>query len=281
MASRPGTVSKILWHFTGGPVWDDVTNKQLNELKPAKNGYEALKSILESLELRVGRYREIVKVIVPEKRRFDLKTKEIHVLKNHPVTVKSMPACCVADIPLQHIEYHSNRYGKIAIGFHRDSIVKSGFNPVMYTLEDTALLNSIYQGYSKVDDVHPYSAISETESVQDKIDKIIEDNDLDGSVDTSSVISELEWIQTAQETIDESFQNFLAYIKTFDTTEFDSIYCEREWRSTKNYSFNTDDIAIIVLPKEQEGERFYERFLKEVNLPKTVTIACWEDLIEH
>lgn len=281
MASRPGTVSKILWHFTGGPIWDDATNKQLKELKPAVNGYEALKAILKSQKLRVGRYHEIVKVIVPEKRKFDLETKEIHVLNNHPVTVKSMPVCCVADIPLQHIDYHSNRYGKIAIGFHRDSIVKSGFNPVMYTLEDTALLNSIYQGYSKVDDVHPYSAISETESVQDEIDKIIDDNDLDDSVYTSSVISELEWIESAQEKIDESFQNFLAYIKTFDTTEFDSIYCEREWRSTRNYSFDTDDIAIIVLPKEQEGVRFYERFLEEVKLPKTVTIACWEDLVEH
>lgn len=281
MTSRPGTVSKILWHFTGGPIWDDVTNKQLKELKPAISGYEALKQILESQELRLGRYHEIVKVIVPEKRKFNLETKEIHILKNHPVTVKSKPVCCVADIPLQHIAYHSNRYGKIAIGFHRDSIIKAGFNPVMYTLEDTALLNSIYQGYSKVDDVHPCSAISEIESVQDEIDKIIDDNDLDDSVDTSGVIFELDWIEAAQEEIDESFQDFLAYIKTFDTTEFDSIYCEREWRSTSNYSFDTDDIAIVVLPKEQEGERFYERFLEEVTLPKTVTVASWEDLIEH
>lgn len=281
MASRPGTVSKILWHFTGGPIWDDATNKQLKELKPAKSGYEALKAILESQELRVGRYHEIVKVIVPEKRQYDLETKKIKILKNHPITVKSKPVCCVADIPLQHIDYHSNRYGKIAIGFHRESILRSGFNPVMYTLEDTALLNSIYQGYSAIDDVHPYSAQSETESIQDEIDKIIEDNGLNYYVDTSSVISELGWIESAHDKINESFQNFIAYIKTFDTAEFDSIYCEREWRNINNYSFIMDDIAIIILPKEQEGELFYERFLEEVKLPKTVTIACWEDLVEH
>lgn len=281
MAFRPGTVSKILWHFTGGPLWDDAINKQRKELKPAIKGYEALKSILKTKELRVGRYHEIVKVIVPEKRQFDFKTRKLNILKNHPVTVKSKPVCCVADIPLQHIDYHSSRYGKIAIGFHRDSIVKSGFNPVMYTLENAELINIIYQGYSAIDNADPLNARTEIDSIQEEIDKIIESNNLDDSVDTFMVTSELEWINSAHEIINESFQNFLAYIKTFDTTEFDSIYCEREWRNTKNYSFTAEDIAIIVLPKEQDGERFYERFLNEVKLPKTVTIACWEDLIEH
>lgn len=281
MAYRPGTVSKILWHFTGGPMWDETTNKQLKELKPAIKGYEALKAILKSQELRVGKYHEIVKVIVPEKRRYNIEKKNIETLINHPVTVKSKPVCCVADIPLQHIDYHSNRYGKIAIGFHRESIIKSGFNPVMYTLEDTVLLNSIYQGYLAVDDVNPYNAKSEIESVQNEIDSVIAENNLDTYIDTSSLLSDLEWIEHSHQKIDESFQGFLAYIKTFDTTEFDSIYCEREWRCTNNFSFTVDDIAIIVLPREQEGERFYEQFLDEVSLPRTVTIACWEDLIEH
>lgn len=281
MAFRPGTVSKILWHFTGGPLWDDETNKQLKELKPAVDGYEALRAILASKKLRVGQYHEIVRIIVPEKRLYDLETKKIKILKDHPVTVKSKPVCCVADIPLQHIDYHSNRYGKIAIGFHRESIVKAGFNPVMYTLEDTSLLNSIYQGYSSVDDVYPDSAQSEIEFLQMEIDTLIDDNDLDECVDTSNMSSELDWIEDAHNKINESFQNFLAYIKTFDTSEFDSIYCEREWRSTNNFAFTPDDIAIIVLPREQEGEHFYERFLNEVDLPKSLTVACWEDLIEH
>jgi hypothetical protein len=262
-------------------MWDETTNKQLKELKPAIKGYEALKAILKSQELRVGKYHEIVKVIVPEKRRYNIEKKNIETLINHPVTVKSKPVCCVADIPLQHIDYHSNRYGKIAIGFHRESIIKSGFNPVMYTLEDTVLLNSIYQGYLAVDDVNPYNAKSEIESVQNEIDSVIAENNLDTYIDTSSLLSDLEWIEHSHQKIDESFQGFLAYIKTFDTTEFDSIYCEREWRCTNNFSFTVDDIAIIVLPREQEGERFYEQFLDEVSLPRTVTIACWEDLIEH
>lgn len=281
MTSRPGTVSKILWHFTGGPLWDDETNKQLKKLKPAINGYEALKAILDSKELRVGRYHEIVKIIVPKKRQYDLETKKIKILKDYPITVKSKPVCCMADIPLQHIDYHSKRYGKIAIGFRRESIIKAGFNPVMYTLENTSLLNDVYQGYSSVDDVHPDSARSEIESIQTEIETLIEDHNIDEYLDTSTVSCELDWIESAHDRINESFENYLAYIKTFDTSEFDSIYCEREWRSTMNFAFTTDDIAIIVLPRKQEGQNFYERFLDEVELPKSLTIACWEDLVEH
>ena len=58
MTSRPGTVSKILWHFTGGPKWCSKSNKQLEELKPATQGYNALKEILTSKELRVGNYQK-------------------------------------------------------------------------------------------------------------------------------------------------------------------------------------------------------------------------------
>ena len=207
--------------------------------------------------------------------------KKYNILKNHPVTIKSKPVCCVADIPLQHVSYHANRYGKIAIGFHRGSVLRSGFNPVMYTLEDTELLNSIYQGYAAVDYVDPSDAISEAETIEAEINKVIDSNDLDDSVDSYSLDLELNWINKGYEKVCASFENILAYIKTFDESEFDSIYCEREWRSTESYNFSTADVAIIVLPREQEGERFYERFLDEVTLPKTVTVACWEDLIEH
>src|SRR5262249_37193027 len=28
MPASPGTVSKILWHFTGGPIWDEAAKRQ-------------------------------------------------------------------------------------------------------------------------------------------------------------------------------------------------------------------------------------------------------------
>ncbi|MBM2886568.1 hypothetical protein JFK97_19435 [Chromobacterium phragmitis] len=281
MSFRPGTVSKILWHFTGGPLWCEATQKQLKELKPAINGYNALLSILDSKQLRLGQYKEIVKVIVKEKRKYNLSLRKTETIKNYPVTLTSQPVCCVADIPLQHISYHANRYGKIAIGFHRSAVIKAGFNPVMYTLENTELLNKIYEGYSKIDGIDVLSAKSELEHLQGEIDSVLADNDIDESIDSSSVELELDCIESCKESIEASYSHQLAYIKTFDESEFDSIYCEREWRSTKPFNFSKDDIAMIILPREQEGYNFYKKFLDEAKLPREVTVGSWEDLVEH
>jgi hypothetical protein len=281
MSFRPGTVSKILWHFTGGPLWDAATNKQLKELKPAKSGYAALNAIISSSELRVGNYHEIVKVIVPKRRKYNRTTKKFETLFNHPVEVKSSPVCCVADIPLQHISYHANRYGKIAIGFHREAIVRAGFNPVMYTLEDTALLNSIYGGYTAIDDADPFDAKNELDNFGDEIASLLDEHKVDESVDPSGVETALDFISDANQKIDDGYKKLLAHIKTFDKAEFDSIYCEREWRSTNPFKFTTEDIALIVLPKNQDGFSYYDDFLSNTSLPRKITIAAWEDLIEH
>ncbi len=278
---RPGTVSKILWHFTGGPQWDSELNKQLTELKPAMNGYEAMKSILSSGELRTGNYHEIVKVIVPEKRKYNYETKSSEMLQNVHVTVKSNPVCCVADIPLQHLAYHAQRYGKIAIGFKRESIIKAGFNPVMYTLENSALLNSIYTGYDAIDEVDPSCIAGEIESLSGEVEQKLEEHNIDDYVDFSSPEYEIGYAAKGHEKLTDSYSDFLSYIKTFDTTEFDSIYCEREWRSTHNFKFTFDDVAMLILPSAQEGFEFYTDFLSNFDLPREVTVARWEDLVEH
>jgi len=278
---RPGTVSKILWHFTGGPLWDETTNKQLTQLKPAKFGYDALKSILTSREVRVGKYHEIVKVTVHKKRKYNIEKKVSEIHENVPVTIKSKPVCCVADIPLQHLSYHAKRYGKIAIGFRRESIIKAGFNPVMYTLENTALLNSIYTGYGAVDNVDPSMITDEVDSFSSEIQSKYDEHCIDEYADISGTEFEISCVKEAQEQIEDSYSNFLPYIKTFDETEFDSIYCEREWRSIKNFDFTLDDIAVIVLPNNQEDFDFYTDFLSSFELPKKITIASWEDLIDH
>ncbi len=48
MPNGPGTVSEILWHFTGGPRWNKNLNRQDAELKPPDEAYAALSSILAS-----------------------------------------------------------------------------------------------------------------------------------------------------------------------------------------------------------------------------------------
>lgn len=276
MKIRPGTVSKILWHFTGGPHWDHASNKQSKELKSAKSGYEALQSILHSRKLKVGSYHEIVKVVVDKKNYFDELSSELKILHNTPIEVKSSRVCCVADIPLQHIAYHASRYGKIAIGFHREAILKAGFNPVMYTLEDSQLIKSIYSGYARVDSYEVWDAKNEVESLQEALE-----DEMTVEVDISDVSDALDNIESQMEEIESSYEDFLAFIKTFDKDEFDSIYCEREWRSIKDFDFEISDVAIIILPRELDEFYFYEDFLSNFQLPRTLTVAAWEDLVEH
>ncbi|MBI5656729.1 MAG: hypothetical protein HZC44_07895 [Geobacter sp.] len=281
MKFSPGTVSKILWHFTGGPIWDNNLNKQGKELKSTQAAFKALCGIIDSKELRTGSYHELVKVVVSKIRQYNTVTKTFETKENQPVIIKSSPVCCVADIPIQHLSYHSRRYGKMAIGFYRSSGVKAGFNPVMYTLEHSSLSNSLHDGYRAIESTDPWSAKSALEDLESNASEILEENKVDDAIDISSVESELDCIEVGYERVKKNYENFLAYVKTFDQSEFDSIYCEREWRCTCTFIFDVKDIAMVVLPKDQDGRNYYEEFIKIASLPRNVPILCWEDLIEH
>ena len=50
----------------------------------------------------------------------------------------------MADIPIIHLGYHANRYGKFAIGFHRQAIIDCGFSPVLYQVEQSKTLGMLY-----------------------------------------------------------------------------------------------------------------------------------------
>ncbi len=65
-ALTPGRVSKILWHFTGGPTWSKRLKRQGSRPKRSSEAYANLVSILRSRELRLGEYREVVRVVLPE-----------------------------------------------------------------------------------------------------------------------------------------------------------------------------------------------------------------------
>jgi hypothetical protein len=82
----------------------------------------------------------------------------------------------------------------------------------------------------------------------------------------------------------QSFETLLAFIKSFEPSEFGTIYCEREWRAIKPFSFEYDDISMIVLPRNIDNGDHYERFVEEarsIPLPPTVSIVAWDDLVEH
>jgi hypothetical protein len=54
MPSSPGTVSKILWHFTGGALREPPFYRPQSTLKSPEDSFKGIVSILKSKELRLG-----------------------------------------------------------------------------------------------------------------------------------------------------------------------------------------------------------------------------------
>lgn len=279
MPSSPGTVSKILWHFTGGPRWDNELNKQDREPKPVSEAYDTLLKIVASKCLLIGRYKEVVHVLNPYCEQVG--PGRIIVDPDRMVTevIYSMPTNCVADIPIMHLGYHSGRYGKVAIGFRRESVVAAGFSPVFYQLvgSDHLLmiqslvncLEALERSRRRENEKSPGGRIYPEGSLGYHLDK-------DGNWKPNSDPIEEEIGQLQQYS-----GSILAYVKTFTSEEFDSIYTEREWRSTKQFDFDFKDVPMIVVPRE---DGFFDRLIAEADslgLPRSVSIVAWEDLVEH
>lgn len=105
--SSPKTRSKTLWHFTGGPLWDEKNNCQMDKLKSPQTAFDNLCSILKSGQLRVGSYHEVIKLVVPVQKTYDLKTRKIKIEKNVPKTMATSAVCCLADIPITELFHHA------------------------------------------------------------------------------------------------------------------------------------------------------------------------------
>lgn len=293
----PGTVSKILWHFPGGPRWNATNKKQDKLIKPPDESFDILCKIIESKTLRLGNYKEIIKINAVEKTEYqrtggNAGPKEItaplkieKIIKNNVIKeIESVNVCCLSDIPLQHLQYHANRYGKFAIGFHRNSIINNDFNPVLYTLEDkqiTQLTQECFQSvkystdYNEDIKYHINNVIQELESIGQEIIKSYLYLYLEP-------IKELLNVQKLN--LDMSYQsmkNIITFMKTITEEELYSIFCEREWRSSKEFKFNHNDIAMIILPRDNKKKNYYNEFINSIQLPREIPIIPWEDIIEH
>jgi Putative abortive phage resistance protein AbiGi, antitoxin len=289
MTQPPGTVSKILWHFTGGPRWNDIKSRQDTRRKPAADAHKALLSILKTRELRLGGYREVVRVLLPKVREYNKDLRKMEVRRNVTVAMRSSRVCCLSDIPVVHLSYHAARYGKIAIGFHRDSAVRHGFNPVFYTLYNAEVVRSIRNGFTELRRIDA----SDIESLIDDIESAVQDVECDDGhpveVDLGwqlrEITSQAKRLEDMVEDARTSFREFLSFIKTFHRNDFSTIYCEREWRSTEQFSFTMDDVAMVVLPKGRKRPSYFDDFINQagrgLKLPRSIPVVPWEDLIEH
>ena len=124
------------------------------------------------------------------------------------------------------------------------------------------------------------------ENALEKLEDV--DDDLDENSDSDDIWHmkyALGDIEGAIDDVKKSLQDFTAFIKTFDKSEFGTIYCEREWRSTEEYKFDFDDIAMIALPKAVDGKNYFLDFVEDIapklKIPRRIPMVPWDDLVEH
>lgn len=282
---KTGVTSKILWHFTGGPRWNEKLRKQNIKLKPARDAYNALYKILQTKELRLGSYREIIRSRVNI---YHLKDQKAFTPRATPIEIESSPVCCVSDIPIKHLDYHSIRYGKFAIGFYRKSLIKNNFNPVFYTLESRPIIGEIISVLKKSQSIHSnikliyynfYNELNDIISIGNKeVNNFINLSKNDYKKPSSIFERQITHIQN-------SLSSYLSFVKTVEETELQTIYSEREWRSIQTFKFKYDDVAMVILPKKVGNTNYYDQFLekaiKKLNIPRKIPIVSWDDLIEH
>jgi len=251
ISESPKTHSDILWHFTGGPKWSRKQQKQLTQKKSLKESYDNFCSVLSSKELRVGVYHEQIKLKVSDRFEHVKKSKKLKKIVNTCRIVKTTKVCCVADIPLTELFHHAKNYGTMAIGFKRSSLVNAGFNPVFYTLDDMAIVKNFYDAQFALESADD-STVSHIENLQAEIDCLTENpqGEIDDYIDLSDASAAAEeGVNLIHDALNE-LEQAMAFIKTFNRSEFDSIYSEREWRSINNYKFKFDDIEKLILPRK-------------------------------
>jgi len=276
----PGTVSKILWHFTGGPAWNARLRRQARDPKHPASAYKALIAILTGRELRLGSYREIVTVEKP--RRHRLRGAVTLQRAARIRQLQSSPVCCLADVPIMHLSYLASRYGKFAIGFHRDAAMRHGFNPVFYTLQNSELIRSLYGGFGRISGIDMDGIRAIARDIRETLQQS------NSRVDIGPDFANLELIADMfEQDVDVgrgSIQSFLAFVKTFSRRDLQTIYCEREWRSVNSFLFKWDNVAMIVLPKYDRGGHYFTSFTKsrasQLDVPRSIPVVPWEDLIE-
>jgi hypothetical protein len=162
-------------------------------------------------------------------------------------------------------------------------MIRAGFNPVFYTLDDTPLVRSIYRGLSSLRTADVARLDDIAQSLEWDIDQIEDTGDL--STGLTDLRDEAQSLGTIIETGVARVQQLMAFVKTFRRSEFSTIYCEREWRSTAPFRFSADDLAMVVVPKLVAGREYFRPFVERIaprlKLPRRVAVVAWDDLIEH
>ena len=173
---------------------------------------------------------------------------------------------CFCDIPFQHLEIHTSKYGQFGLGFAKDLLIYRGARPVIYIPYHPRdrLSPSPYGTYLLDDICQVYKSFEE-----EVVDKLPVEEDRVRVLCQPSRTAD-----AAMSGMSSVFgKDFLAFIKAYDSTLSDdhpeNYYMEREWRKFLCLTFQPHEVQKVVVPKA-----YVDRMKNEMPTYRDRIFAC-------
>ena len=219
--------SEVLWHFVGRDCKNDLDECYRRLIGILENGLNVSKNNVE----------------------FKYKDKDSGKL----VTLWGYPVSCLADIPFKDLHIHAKRYGTVAIGFNKDSVIYNNFNPVLYANTYSYLFTRFMKHRTELEEYVE-------KGDRDKFEKFREMLLILGSLAKSG---DLKANPIDSKELDEFQQN--------------NFYYEREWRSVYPWDFESSDVALIIVDNDQMVKQLRNDIdAKELRIDKSTPILNFQ-----
>jgi len=215
--------SEVFWHFVGRKAKEDIDQS-----------YQILLGILRN-GLKVGPEPEPFIYFDPDK-----KEKE---------TRYGYPVSCLTDIPLKDLAIHAERYGTVAIGFHKERAIEVGFNPVLYVNTYSHLFPRFMKHTREIAEF----LVANNTQLAEEFDEMLR---ILGSVAKHGDLK--------ANPVDN---------RQLDEGQLNNFYYEREWRSVYDWDFKPSDVCAVIVHSDQMAEELRAILDKEsIRLTKTTPI---------
>ncbi|QDP40257.1 abortive infection system antitoxin AbiGi family protein [Radiobacillus deserti] len=170
---------------------------------------------------------------------------------------------CFADIPIDDLSLHMEKYSSFGVSFSKEFLVRLGANPVFYIVKNGAVVDTIQQEKIIQDGKELHSPAYKEEHTRDQFfhHKILEY--FHTMEKLKKEVTDHRLAGLLKQMDDFLVKNIFAFLKPFDASKTDgdkdNYYMEREWRIVGNVKFSLRDVRRVFLP-----EKYAEAFRKEL-----------------
>ncbi|RKQ35827.1 abortive infection system antitoxin AbiGi family protein [Oceanobacillus halophilus] len=163
---------------------------------------------------------------------------------------------CFADIPINDLSLHMEKYSNFGLAFKKDFLVERGANPVHYIATNgyIQISKEMPSNQAPVREDYFKDNIKRYFTWKSHMKKLIERN----AQNENNTLEDMERLEQLDSFL---IKHIFAYLKPFDASKTDAdednYYLEREWRIVGDVAFSLNDITRILVP-EKYGRKLRE-----------------------